>query len=113
MRINIDHLTEPELIDLNRKIVERLRMLHQMHAHVRMLEFTIGERVSFQAEDNRTVTGVLVRYNKKSVTVVTDDGGKWTVSPGFLRKASATSTVREGGKIIEADESPGPSRKQA
>ncbi len=42
MKINIDQLTEAELVDLNRRIVERLRMLHQMHAHVRMLEFHIG-----------------------------------------------------------------------
>jgi hypothetical protein len=30
---------------------------------------------------------MLTRYNKKTVTVITDDGQHWTVSPGFLRKA--------------------------
>jgi hypothetical protein len=29
---------------------------------------------------------VLTRYNRKSVTVVTDDGRQWNVSPGFLNK---------------------------
>jgi len=29
---NIDHLTEAELIDLNRRIVERLKYLSQMRA---------------------------------------------------------------------------------
>ena len=42
-KINIDELTEAELIDLNHRIVERLRFLSQMHAHERMLEFRIGE----------------------------------------------------------------------
>ncbi len=44
-------------------------MIRQVHAHVRMLEFTIGERVWFQT-DVRKVEGVLVSYNKKSVTVM-------------------------------------------
>jgi hypothetical protein len=104
MRINIDQLTEPELVDLNRRIVERLRMLHQMHAHVRMLEFHIGERVSFQGDRQKVVVGTLVRYNKKSVTVVTDDGGRWTVSPGLLRKAASTAPARKSGRVIDADE---------
>ena len=104
MRINIDQLTEPELVDLNRQIVERLRMLHQMHAHVRMLEFNIGERVAFQTDQHTIVEGTLVRYNKKSVTVVSDDGGRWTVSPGLLRKAASVRPARKAGKIIDADE---------
>jgi hypothetical protein len=104
MRINIDQLTEAELIDLNRRIVERLRMLHQMHAHVRMLEFHIGERVCFEGDQQKVIEGTLVRYNKKSVTVVTDEGGRWTVSPAFLRRASSTPSVRKAGKVIEADE---------
>jgi hypothetical protein len=33
MAIDIDRLTEAELIDLNRRIVERLRFLQQMRAH--------------------------------------------------------------------------------
>ena len=47
-KINIDGLTEAELIDLNNRIVERLRFLHQARAHSRMLEFSVGDRVSFQ-----------------------------------------------------------------
>lgn len=40
--INIDRLTEAELIDLNNRFVERLRFLNQMRAHSEMLEFRIG-----------------------------------------------------------------------
>ena len=84
MNIDLSQLAESELIDLNRRIVERLRMIRQVHAHLKMMEFRIGERVWFHT-DLRRVEGVLVRYNKKSVTVVTDDGERWTVSPGFLK----------------------------
>ena len=36
--INIEQLTEAEPIDLNHRIVERLRLLQHMRAHVDMLE---------------------------------------------------------------------------
>src|SRR4051812_34175194 len=83
--IEIDPLTESELIDLNRKIVERLRLLHQMRAHRQMLEFRIGDRVTFQADGRGTVEGMLTRYNRKSVTVITDDGHHWNVSPAHCQ----------------------------
>ena len=41
MTVDIDKLTEPELVDLNHRIVERLRFLRQMRAHKQMLEFKI------------------------------------------------------------------------
>ena len=88
MDINIDQLTEAELIALNRKIVERLRFLQQMRAHAHMLEFTIGDRVTFQPDGRPPITGMLTRYNKKTVTVITDDGQHWNVAPSFLRKVA-------------------------
>ena len=94
MAINIDKLTEPELIDLNHRIVEWLRLLRQMRAHKQMLEFKIGDRVTFQADGHGTVEGMLTRYNRKSVTVITDDGHHWNVSPAFLSKAAAPAPAR-------------------
>ncbi|OYY93781.1 MAG: hypothetical protein B7Y41_09955 [Hydrogenophilales bacterium 28-61-23] len=86
MTPNIDHLTEAELIDLNRRIVERLKFLAQMRAHARMLDFSVGDRVSFQPDGRPVLFGVLTRYNKKTVTVITEGGEHWTVSPHLLRK---------------------------
>jgi len=88
-RINIDLLTESELVDLNHRIVERLRMIRQLHAHKAMLEFRIGDRVSFQAHAGPPITGVLTRYNRKSVSVITEDGQRWNVSPQLLRPAES------------------------
>jgi hypothetical protein len=90
MAIDIDGLTEAELVDLNHRIVERLRFLHQMRAHARMLEFSIGDRVSFQPQGQPAMTGILVRYNRKSVTVITDSGHRWNVAPTFLRRAAGS-----------------------
>jgi len=98
-RVNLDHLTEAELIDLNRQIVQRLRLMSQMRAHKAMLEFRIGDRVTFEPEAGPPVFGILTRYNKKSVTVITDDGHRWNVSPRFLRLAEShleATTTQEG-----------------
>lgn len=89
-RVDIDRLSEAELIDLNHRIVQRLRLMSQVHAHKAMLEYRIGDRVTFEPEGRAPVFGILTRYNKKSVTVITDDGQRWTVSPRFLRLAAST-----------------------
>jgi len=73
--------------------VERLRFLNQMRAHGQMLQFKIGDRVAFHPEGRPPVVGMLTRYNKKTVTVITDDGHHWNVSPSFLRKAEPSSNL--------------------
>ena len=88
MAVDIDKLTEPELVDLNRRIVARLRLLQQMRAHKQMLAFKIGDRVAFRADGRGTIEGMLTRYNRKSVTVITDDGRQWNVSPALLSRAA-------------------------
>ena len=100
MPIDIDTLTEAELIDLNHKIVARLRILRDMRAHEGMLEFRIGDRVTFQPSGRLPVDGVLIRYNRKTVTVLADDGGQWNVAPEFLRKAGAPLGQRRDGSNV-------------
>jgi hypothetical protein len=102
MKIDIDKLSEEELVDLNHRIVERLRFLSQMRAHSAMLDFRIGERVTFYPEGRPAVVGVITRYNKKTVTVITDSGQHWNVAPGLLRKAaSRDSADKAHSKVIQ------------
>jgi hypothetical protein len=100
MKIEIDKLTEEELIDLNHRIVERLRFLSQMRAHSQMLDFKIGDRVTFHPEGRPPVVGMLTRYNKKTVTVITDSGQHWNVAPGFLRKAASRDNAATGNAKV-------------
>ena len=37
--------------------------------------------------------GTLTRYNRKTVTVVTDSGQHWNVSPGLLSKIDSSATA--------------------
>ena len=95
MKIDIDKLTEAELIDLNNRVVERLRFLNQMRAHGEMLQFKIGDRVSFQPEGHPVLVGMLTRYNRKTVTVITDSGQRWNVAPRLLRQAGSSKAVED------------------
>ena len=101
MPIDIDKLTEAELIDLNNRVVARLKFLNQMRAHAHMLDFSIGERVSFQPDGQPLLTGIIAKYNRKSVTVITENGQQWNVAPVFLRKtAPSASTPGATARVI-------------
>ena len=100
MKIDIDRLTEDELVDLNHRIVARLRFLHQMRAHAEMLEFKIGDRVVFRPPGQGQVGGMLTRYNKKTVTVITDDGRQWNVSPQLLSRVVSPAAAHTVGSNV-------------
>jgi hypothetical protein len=64
VNIDSDKLSENDLIDLNNRIVARLRFLNQMRAHSQMLDFRIGDRVTFQPDGRPPLFGIITRYNK-------------------------------------------------
>lgn len=99
MRIDIDKLSERELIDLNHRIVERLKFIETMRTHSEMLEFGVGEKVRFNPPGRGNVIGVLVKYNRKTVTVLTEDGMKWNVSPNLLEKVENNQGKQRGNVI--------------
>lgn len=68
-----------------------------------MLEFKIGDEVFFQSY--RGVTeGIIVKYNKKTVSIVTSGGQKWTVAPSLLTRKKAATKVRIiEGVSVQAD----------
>jgi|SRR5580658_7796067 hypothetical protein len=101
MPIDIDKLSEAELVDLNRRIVERLRFMHQARAHVAMLQFRIGERVSFQPDGRERIFGIVTRYNKKSVSVLATDGCGWKVSPSLLTpEPEQGASAKSSGVVV-------------
>ncbi len=95
-RLDIDGLTEDELIELNQKVVARLRFLREMRSHVQMLDFRIGERIRFRPEGQPEIFGFITRYNKKSVTIIADNGSHWRVHPSFLLKVIQTDPSAAG-----------------
>ncbi len=92
-RIDIDRLSEAELIDLNRRIVERLRMMHALRSHQQMMNFSVGQRVRFEPPGRAAVVGLITRYNRKTVTVLAEDGTTWNVAPALLKPAAEEAQV--------------------
>ena len=83
-------------------MVSRLRFLNQMRAHSQMLDFRIGDRVTFQPQGRAALFGIVTRYNKKSVTVITEGGEHWTVAPGLLRKTPTAHSEETGNpKVVQ------------
>lgn len=97
MSVDIDGLSLEELVQLNHRVVERIKMLRAMQAHVDMMAFNLGARVSFDSQEGR-LFGTLVKYNRKTVTVLTDDGRQWRVSPGLLSAVKDIDPEPEAGK---------------
>jgi hypothetical protein len=62
--IDIDKLTESERVDLNHRIVARLRFLQQMRPHASMLAFSLGERVTFQPDGHSVLFGVITETGR-------------------------------------------------
>jgi hypothetical protein len=109
MPIDIDALTESELIDLDHCIVARLQFLRHLEAHANMLEFRIGERVTFHPDGRPPVTSMITRYNKKTVSIVTDDGHRWNVAPLFLKRVEphfASKPVADNVASIQRNDKP-------
>lgn len=82
--INLAQLNEGELIELNHRIIQRLRFFRDTRSHHHVLRYNVGDVVCFTAEGGKTVTGTVVRLNRKSVSVVTKEGMHWRVSPSYL-----------------------------
>jgi len=80
------HMGEEDLLYLNRMVVERLNLLAQAKSSVELAQFAEGDRVQFTASDGLVKHGVVLRLNKKTASVRTDEDQKWKVSPGLLRK---------------------------
>jgi hypothetical protein len=87
MPLDISQLSEDELLELNRRIVERLQFIESAKSLTRLARFSVGMTVEFALDDRRTLTSTVARLNQKTATVVTA-AGRWRVSPALLRPVS-------------------------
>lgn len=101
MAVDIDQLSYEELVALNHRIVERLKFLETVQAHRAMMRFDVGARVSFDTGRDGRLSGILVKFNRKTVTVVTDDQRQWRVPPEIL---SPIRDVEPGTSVVPDDD---------
>ena len=84
------HMGEQDLLFLNRMVVERLHLLAQVKSTMQLTQFAEGDRVEFTTSDGIVKRAMVVRLNKKTASLRTDDDQNWKVSPSLLRKLTRT-----------------------
>ncbi len=77
--------------DINeiRSISQALNKAHNRTSLAARGEFRVGDDVIFTRQNGVVLTGKVVRINRKSITVDTDNGEKWRVGPSLLSKVEA------------------------
>jgi hypothetical protein len=93
----IRHMNEEELRFLNRLIVERLKLIGQARSTAMLARFSVGDRVGFPSTSGERKIGVIIRLNKKTASIATDDGQQWNVHPGFLAPVGPGDIEPRGG----------------
>ena len=64
--------------------MERLKLIAQAQSTVELARFSVGDHISFQGPSRKTIRGTIIKLNKKTAGVQTDDGRQWKVSPSLL-----------------------------
>ena len=78
-------LNEHQLRQLNYMIVERLKLFGKAKQMRAMVDFIIGDTVSFEYY-GKEIIGTIKRLNQKTVTILSRDNKQWKVSPTLLKK---------------------------
>lgn len=80
----IQHMDRDELRLLNRLVVDRLKLLDQAHSTAGLAQFSVGDRINFADSTGQSKSGTIIRLNKKTASILTDDQQQWNVSPHLL-----------------------------
>ena len=94
---NLAQFSDDELLSLNREIVDLLTARQRQEQRQSLLEYCIGERVTFQGPEGRPISGIIKKINQKTLTIVTDHG-QWKIHPCFVLKQKAIKAGR--GKAL-------------
>lgn len=97
MGIDLNDLSYEQLLLLRHKIDSRIKQLEETTETKNYGSFKQGDRVSFYHRAYGRVSGTLVEMREKTVTVVSDTGQAWDISPHLMRKAIT------GGKTKKAE----------
>jgi len=92
MPVDLSRLSEEELVDLHRRVAERLTLIRSARQLHDLARFTVGAVVEFETDDGRRLRGTIARLNRRTATVLTPSGS-WRVSPSLLRLVPADAMV--------------------
>lgn len=97
----IQKLNYDELIEVNRRVVARIKELREARNRFEIRQFRIGNSVEFCTTEGELITGIVARINKKTVGIITEEGEMWRVSPSMLKKSSKTIELETDQGILD------------
>jgi len=71
-----------------------------------MMRFNIGSKVGFETDEGR-VFGTLFKFNKKTVSILTEDNVQWNVAPQLLSLAKDVDDTFQEGFLSTTDDEKG------
>jgi hypothetical protein len=83
--IDIDLMNMAELEELQDRIHDRMKLLINMRAHQSMMAHNLGDKVCFDAGERGYQVGTLIKFNRKTVNVVAEDGRQWRIPPHIMQ----------------------------
>ncbi|RZR08178.1 hypothetical protein [Vibrio vulnificus] len=83
--MDIDTLTRTELIELNNRIVARLESMDELEVQAKRQQFTLGSPAEFVDDKGTARVCVVVKFNKKTISVSTANGERWNIPADRLR----------------------------
>lgn len=92
MEFDVDRLSREELLELNHRIVERLKYLASREALELSKRYKVGDAVEFRGGKNM-IRGIVMRINRKTMSIKTNEG-QWNVHPQFLKKVEKSEKNR-------------------
>ena len=88
IQMDFTKFNDEELIDLNARLVEHMKLRHQARSQKALAKYHIGDRVQFKNHQGKLEKGTIIRINRKTITLHSDDHLNWKVSPSLLQKIS-------------------------
>ena len=83
MKINITHLSESELIQLNEQVVKRIKALRRTSSSHMSSTLSVGDIVTWSGRAGSSVSGNVIKVNRVKAKVNVR-GRTWTVPMNML-----------------------------
>ena len=90
-----------ELKELNRNLIEHVKLRRLRESQKSMDRFYLGDVVSFTDSHGNIVKGRIIRFNQKTVTIERECGHQWRVSPELLEEVSGSKSSKAETKPSE------------
>ena len=89
LKYDINDLSENQLTELHAFLTNRLEVLRDTKTAAAARTLIIGDKIEFKLPGpeghQEIIKGTLLKINTKTVTILSNDGSRWRVSPLLLK----------------------------